>query len=212
MPGFHRQEAQKPLHILHDNEESSRYVAPIHEPVSYQPIGAIKLFPAAGPQLAPMSGLSLGAPIPAILWSSLEDVLGTTMRLFAKDIAKTLGRPEAPLLQALKAETIRPYIFEESDDTKEIDMRCQIMCQKPDAPAFIQKCCEPVAWTSSSKRCLAHLSTKPPAPSSLPIMKRLEHEPPLYVSEDATVYSADGIATGQFLDGRLTLFCIEDDE
>ena len=33
---------------------------------------------------------SLGAPIPSLLWTSLEDVLNTNMRLFAKDIAKTL--------------------------------------------------------------------------------------------------------------------------
>jgi hypothetical protein len=83
---------------------------------------------------------SLGAPVPSILWSSLEDVLSTNMRLFAKDIAKSLGQPEGPLLQALQAEKIRPYIFEASEETQEIDMCCDVICVKPEAPHFLQPC------------------------------------------------------------------------
>lgn len=162
-----------------------------------------------------MAALSLGAPIPAILWSSLEDVLSTNMRLFAKDIAKTLGRPEAPLLQALQAEKIRPYIFEASEE-KEIDMCCGVICVKPDAPLFLQPCGHPIVWNSSSKRCMEHLAYKPPvAPTSLPTLKRLEHTldgAPLYVSEDSTVYMASGAAVGQYIERSLTLFVVEDDE
>jgi hypothetical protein len=162
-----------------------------------------------------MAALTLGAPIPAILWSSLEDVLSTNMRLFAKDIAKTLGRPEAPLLQALQAEKIRPYIFEASEE-KEIDMCCAVICVKPDAPLFLQPCGHPIVWNSRSRRCMEHLSYKPPAaPTSLPTLKRLEHTvegAALYVSEDSTVYIASGAAVGQYIDGILTLFMVEDED
>ena len=158
---------------------------------------------------------SLAAPVPSILWSSLEDVLNTNMRLFAKDIAKTLGQPEAPLLHALNAEKICPYIFEAPEE-KEIDMCCAVICVKPEAPYFLQPCGHPIVWTSSTQRCMEHLSYKPSAkPSSLPILKRLEYridDQHLYVSEDSTVYSVHNIPVGKFVDGILTLFCVEGDD
>jgi len=158
---------------------------------------------------------SLGAPIPSILWSSLEDVLSTNMRLFAKEVAKTLGQPEAPLLQALNTEKIRPYIFESSEETKEIDMCCAVICVKPESPLFLQPCRNPIVWTSGAKRCMEHLSYKPSTKAnSLPVLKRLEHsidDQPLYVSEDYTVYTAQNVPVGQFVDGILSLFVVEDE-
>lgn len=137
------------------------------------------------------------------------------MRLFAKDIAKTLGQPEGPLLQALQAEKIRPYIFE-SEETSEIDMCCAVLCVKPEAPYFLQRCGHPVVWTSETKRCMEHVSHKsPPVANSLPVLRRLEYrneEQILYVSEDSTVYTAENAAVGQFVDGVLTLFSIYDDD
>jgi hypothetical protein len=157
---------------------------------------------------------TLGVPIPSILWSSLEDVLSTNMRLFAKDIAKTLGRPEAPLLHALNADKIRPYIFE-SEERCEIDMCCAVLCVKPEAPQFLQRCGHPIVWTSDTGRCMEHLSHKSSAPpTSLPILQRLDYkkgEQTLYVSEDSTVYTAENLAVGQFVEGVLTLFSIEED-
>jgi hypothetical protein len=163
-----------------------------------------------------MTPFTLGVPVPSILWSSLEDVLTTNMRLFAKEVAKTLGKPEAPLLQALNAEKIRPYIFEPCEETKEIDMCCDVLCVKPEAPYFLQPCRHPIVWNSTTRRCMEHLSYKPSAkPSSLPILKRLEHTvdgQPLYVSEDSTVYTANNVPVGQLIDGVLSLFCVEDAE
>lgn len=154
---------------------------------------------------------TLGTPVPAILWSSLEDVLNTTMRLFAKDIAKTLGKPEAPLLQALQAEKIRPYILEVPEDAHDIDVCCEILCVKPDAPYFLQPCRNPICWTSTSKRCVEHLGRKS-IRSFLPIVRRIDHEgTSLYVSEDFTVYSAENEVVGQYKEGKLTLFVIEDE-
>ena len=157
-----------------------------------------------------MLPFTLGAPVPEILWSSLEDVLSTNMRIFAKDIAKSLGQPEGPLLQALNAEKIRPYLMEA--ETHEIDTCCGVMCTKPEAPHFLQVCRQPIVWTSTTKRCMEHLAYKPPTiPNSLPVLRRLEYrEKSLYVSEDATVYTEENVAAGQFIDGVLTLFTIDE--
>ena len=156
---------------------------------------------------------TLGTPVPSILWLSLEAQLAASMRMFARDIAKTLGRPEGPLLQALQADKICPYTFEESEE-KEIDMCCPVMCVKPEAPSFLQPCRNPVVWTSSSKRCVEHLVYRRNNPSSLPELKRLEHTMDgevLYVSEDSTVYLSDNTPVGEFVNGNLTLFTVIDD-
>ena len=133
------------------------------------------------------------------------------MRLFAKDIAKTLGKPEAPLLQALQAEKIRPYILEVPEDAHEIDACCDILCVKPETPYFLQPCRNPICWTSTGKRCVEHLGQKS-VRSTKPIVQRITHEgTPFYVSEDFTVYSAQNESVGFYREGKLTLF-VEDDE
>jgi hypothetical protein len=147
--------------------------------------------------------LTLGAPIPEILWSSLEDVLSTSMRLFAKDIAKTLGQPEGPLLKALQAETIRPYILE--SESHEIDTCCGVLCVKPEAPHFLQTCGQPIVWTSTTRRCMEHLAYRPPRITSLPRVKKLEDRA-LYVDEDGTVYDEDNTRVGRYREGVLSLF------
>ena len=135
------------------------------------------------------------------------------MRLFAKDIAKTLGRPEGPLLHALQADKIRPYIFEASEQ-KDIDMCCPVICVKPEAPLFLQPCRNPVAWTSSSNRCVEHLTYRRSNPTSLAKYQRLEHTmdgEALYVSEDSSVYLSNNTLVGNFANGKLTLFTVIDD-
>ena len=98
-----------------------------------------------------MSNLTKGAPIPSIIWSSLEDTLQANMRRLVKDIAATLGQPEGPLLQAIKSETIRPYLFEESADA-DIDMRCEFVCQTPETPLYIRPCARPISSHSRKSR------------------------------------------------------------
>ncbi len=135
------------------------------------------------------------------------------MRMFAKDIAKTLGKPEGPLLQAIQMDKVRPYLFDESDTSKEIDMRCPVICQKPEAPHFLQPCGHPIAWNSGRHRCVEHLFSRPSVPVSLPVLRVLEYTKdgdPLYVSEDATVYTAENIPVGQLQEGVLTLFVIDE--
>ena len=159
------------------------------------------------------SPFTLGAPIPAILWSSLEDVLEANMRRLVKNIAGALRQPHEPLLQAIQAHKIKPYIFEGGDD-KEVDMRCTFLCQKPAAPLFCQPCGQPVLWSADTSRCAEHAYSKV-GRASLPVLRPIEgEEEPLFVSEDDTVYNIYYEALGTYNRGaeRLTLFRVLDAE
>ena len=123
------------------------------------------------------------------------------MRHLAKDIAKTLGQPDAPLLQAIRAQKIRPYIFEEADTEKEIDMRCPILCVKPDAPHFCQPCNQAVLWSAGCRRCAEHAYATPVPYPGIPVLTPLEKgglDEALYTSEDGTVYNAEFVAVGAY--------------
>lgn len=169
--------------------------------------------------------LQLGVPIPALLWASVEDALRVNMRLLAKDIAKTLGVSDAPLLESLQVEKIRPYIFEESAD-KEQDMRCDFYCQRPDAPAIMQRCQQPVFWgatNSGTCRCTEHMyATKNPRPSGLPRGRALPKEefdeddqlPAAFLTEENRLVDGSCEARGSYTPAakRLFIFNVEADE
>jgi len=175
-----------------------------------------------------------GVPVPALIWSTFEDALRANIKRLAKDIATTLGQSEAPLLSALLkgggtvagAAAIRPYIFEEAEDNREADMRCKFLCQRPDAPLFIQACGQPVVWSAaapSCSRCAEHLYSKPsklkvylhtlkPLDTShiddvVPADKRL------FYDKDGTVYNIENAAVGRYSSEkkRLTLFEVDAD-
>lgn len=159
---------------------------------------------------APFTGVA--SAIPSLIWESLENALQANMLRLAKDVAKTLGQPHAPLVEALQAQKVRPYIFEESEDTREQDMRCDYICQRPDTPLFLSACCQAVLWNATSVcRCPEHLYAGPTQPtgSTLPVLKRLEYEEePLWVAEDGTCYDAEYEAKGYYnsKSGKLLLF------
>ena len=148
---------------------------------------------------------TLGAPIPDILWCSLQESLQGSMRALAKDIAKTLGQPDAPLLAAIKAHTISPYIIDcASDASKEVDMTCRFLCQKAGAPHLCQPCGQPVLWSAAmSHRCAEHAYSPVKSYGNLPVLRPLEIggedvQEPLYVSDDNTVYNAEYTAVGAY--------------
>ena len=157
-----------------------------------------------------MEPFSIGSPVPSLLWEAFQDALEGNMRRLAKDIAKTLLQPEAPLLAAIMTKTVRPYIFEETDD-RELDMRCDYICQRPATPGVLQSCGQPVLWSSGISRCPEHVHSQQKG-STLPTVYPLDYEEPLYVTEDGTAYSAaEGfVARGRFDKERkrLTLFTV----
>ena len=152
---------------------------------------------------------TLGSPVPSLLWEAFQGALEGNMRRLAKDIAKSLLQPEAPLIQAIMTKTIRPYIFEEADTEKELDMRCDYLCAHD---CFIKKCSQPILWTAGVSRCPEHMYL-PAVKSSLQVVYPLEpvEEEQLYVAEDGTAYGEGFMARGRFdLESkRLTLFTID---
>jgi hypothetical protein len=160
--------------------------------------------------MEPFTGL--GAAVPSIIWETLENALEVNMLRLAKDIAKTLGQPHAPLVEALRSQKVRPYIFEESDDTREQNMRCQYICQRPDTPLFLTACGQAVLWNATGVcRCPEHLYAQPPKPTAhvLPVLKQLDYEEePLWVADDGTCYDASYEAKGYYhtASAKLVLF------
>lgn len=164
---------------------------------------------------------SFGAPIPAILWISLEEAMKTNMRRLAKDIASTLAQPEQPLMDALfkgKEAVIRPYLFEEADEDKDIDMRCSVICQRPDAPLFLQQCGRPVFWDATKgagpHRCTRHLFTapvlRPRLPDLFPLLSESEElEEPLWHMSTGEVVDAENRPRGVYDKERKRLVLFE---
>lgn len=173
----------------------------------------------AGPPAAACP-FQFGTPVPSLLWESFEEVLRTNMRILVKDIATTLGQPEAPLLEAIKAQTVRPYLFEEgaAAANAELDMRCTHLCQRPDAPAVLQKCGQPVLWAAATAcsgaphRCTEHLyAAALPRPAGLPRLLRLEGHA-LFHDSEGLVKDGWGSAKGRYdpQTQRLILFEVEE--
>jgi hypothetical protein len=176
---------------------------------------------AAAAAAAAAPPFKFGAPIPSLLWESVEDAMRTNMRLLAKDIAATLGQSEAPLLEALKKETVRPYLFEESDQSKELDMRCDYLCQRADAPLVVKQCGQPVFWnatTAGVHRCTEHLYSKNiHRPTVLEKWWAIDYKDEegvlptpltLFRNKQGEVFSGDGVLRGRYCRGskRLVLF------
>jgi hypothetical protein len=181
----------------------------------------------ATPHAIPQAPFSFGAPIPSLLWESVEEAMRANMRILAKDIAATLGQPDAPLLEALRSATVKPYLFEEADQDKELDMRCDFLCQRPDAPAVIQQCRQPVFWNAThcstgTHRCTEHLYATPmPRPAGLMRLRPLEmdgidaeedSDTSLFHTQDGSVLNGAGAARGRYEPRakRLTLFVVEE--
>ena len=152
-----------------------------------------------------MEPFGLGSPIPSLIWEAFQEALQGNMRRLAKDIAKTLLQPDAPLIQAIMTKTIKPYIFEEVE-TGDLDMRCDYLCARG---CLLQKCHEPILWSAGIARCPEHIYL-PPVTSSLQIVYPLELEEQLYITEDGTAYDEGFMARGRFdlETKRLTLFTV----
>jgi hypothetical protein len=184
---------------------------------------------AAAPAAAAPAPFKYGLPVPAILWDAFEETLRANMRRLAKDVAKTLGQSETPLIEALfkgGGATVKPYIFEEAaaadaaaPTEKEIDMRCDYLCQMPGGSnQILQTCGQPIVWSAAPActRCTEHLYAKPSAPLPSHMQRLTSLEPaalddadgPLFAAEDGTVYDKTYTVKGRynFSSKKLVLF------
>ena len=151
----------------------------------------------------------IGCAVPSILWDAFEEALQTNMYRLVKDIATTLGQPHQPLLEAIKAKKVKPYLVDTSY-TQESDAVCDYICQRPDAMAVLQPCGPPVLWGAGPSRCPQHMYMTQ-STSNLPLLKALTpvEQIPLYMSEDGSVYDGNFKLQGRMNGNTLTLFDVE---
>lgn len=151
----------------------------------------------------------LGAAVPSILWDAFEEALHTNMYRLAKDIATTLGQPTQPLLDAIKENKVRPFLVEMNDD-RDLDLVCDFMCQRPDAPAILQPCGQVVLWGTTVRRCPQHMYSVPDV-SHLPPSKTIRvDDQTFYVSDDGTLYDGTYSIRGTMGGTFVKLFELEE--
>jgi hypothetical protein len=135
----------------------------------------------------------VGSPVPSILWDAFTDVMEANTLRLAKEIAQSLGVSHLPLVTAIRAKKTQPYVVEFSSDERDIDLRCDHVCQKGHR---IEVCAQPILWIDpTSKRCPEHLYSKPLPPKLLPTL-RPTNDPELFITEDGTLYDADYVERG----------------
>lgn len=151
----------------------------------------------------------LGCAVPTILWDAFEEALQTNIHRLAKDIANTLGQSHQPLLDAIKAKKVKPYLVE-MKETGDCDMACEFVCQRPGATGILQPCGQPILWGAEVKRCPQHLHSTE-ADANLPTVKVLEgvEGVALYTAEDGTVYDGNYELKGRIVGSVLNIFEIE---
>jgi hypothetical protein len=136
----------------------------------------------------------VGSPVPSILWDAFTDVMEANTLRLAKEIAQSLGVSHLPLMTAIRAKKTQPYVVEFSSDERDIDLRCDHVCQKGHR---IEVCAQPILWIDpTSKRCPQHLYSKPLPPKLLPILSPTS-DPELFITEDGTLYDADYVVKGR---------------
>jgi hypothetical protein len=135
-----------------------------------------------------MMNAKVGSPVPSIIWDAFTDVLEANTLRLAKEIGQALGVSHLPLMTAIRAQKIQPYVVEFNGDERDIDLRCDYVCQKDELMCV---CAEPVLWRPAevSKRCPEHLYSKP-LPYKPAHVLNPTSDPDLFIS-DGTLYGAD---------------------
>jgi hypothetical protein len=158
--------------------------------------------------------IKLGAAIPIEIWESLVSVLNTKMFHLARDISDTLGVSAEPLVKELKSKTMKPYLVSYDNDNRIMpELRCNYVCQRPDAPLYMQACGQPVFWggpPETSRHCPQHMYSKPLAQRTLPKLEplRINEDTLLYVAEDGAIYDENYTPRGHLNMGskKIVLF------
>jgi hypothetical protein len=157
---------------------------------------------------------TVGTPVPSILWDAFTDVMEANTLRLAKEIAQSLGVSHLPLMTAIRAKKNQPYIVEFSNDERDIDLRCDCVCQRG---CLIQVCNLPILWIDpASKRCPEHLYSKPLL-KKLPTIVRPTSDPELFLADsegtgNGTLYTASAGRVGCRHSGKIFMFDLEVDQ
>ena len=156
-------------------------------------------------------------PISKIYWDAFHSVLKQSAESLARDIATTLGEPSAPLLKAIKDNTLNLYLFDESSsDTYDIEsMRCVHLIESFDCPSLLVCCNNPVLISSSpcapTKYCSEHSRTNikiPDTAKEASYIKGTDGE--LYILCDSYVYDTKMTLIGRYNEAtnKLIKMCV----
>jgi hypothetical protein len=140
-----------------------------------------------------MMNAKVGSPVPSIIWDAFTDVLEANTLRLAKEIGQALGVSHTPLMAAIRAKKIQPYVVEFNGDERDIDLRCDYVCQKD---AVVHTCGQAVLWrpTEVSKRCPEHLYSKKITYKNLPVLSPTS-DPDLFLS-DGSLFGTDAELKG----------------
>lgn len=144
-------------------------------------------------------------PISKIYWDAFHSVLKQSAESLARDIATTLGEPSAPLLKAIKDNTLNLYLFDESSsDSYDIEsMRCVQLIESFDSSSVLVCCNNPVLISSTpsapTKYCSEHSRvtiTHSDNAKEASYIKDINGE--LYILCDSYVYTSKMVLIGRY--------------
>lgn len=92
-------------------------------------------------------------PFNKLIFETIENCLENHIKNLAKDIAKTLSVDEKPLLQAIRNEKIKVYLYEEEEYKDVYEMRCKAFEKEG---AIYSPCKEPIVF--HKEFCVKHLT------------------------------------------------------
>jgi len=139
------------------------------------------------------------------MWDALESSLEAAAHRLARNIAKTLEVDPAPLLQALKTEKVKVYLYDDQADQEHdmSEMKCKEIVRISEMSPFVKQCNTPIVWpdSTSPRKCLAHCLK----PSELKdkeshILYPFEVSPDMYYLDKDTgeLYNHLGILVGKY--------------
>lgn len=175
---------------------------------------------ALGDPAAEDTGATMqSVPVRKLFWEALELALETQTHRLVKEIASAVGQPEAPLRKALREETVRVHLVDETVD-QDVDIEehrcCDIVRWSSTAP-YLAPCHAPVLWSGDgpTKRCLTHtIHPSDIRPSlELPVLERLRDDDGEVYSVDTLhgyVYDEAGHLRGRHSNGTLRIFTLDE--
>ena len=191
--------------VLKDGLNDFQFVQLFHEVVTMHlaPIPLEQPFTVKIEIQAPMLYAHMSYSIPRALWESLDAVLFSKGLTLAKEIAKDLGVPSQPLVQALNTQERGKFTILPDDEAS--TYQCQALVQHG---ATYMRCRCPSLKTPPGY-CNAHEKYNPDIPKNLKKVRRIDGSDVPYLLSDTDVYTLNGKKCGYLKGSTITLFEIE---
>jgi hypothetical protein len=141
--------------------------------------------------------------IPRTLWESLDAVLFTKGMNLAKEVAKELGVPEKPLIQALSLQERAKFTI--LPDEESTMYQCQALIKR----GVVMTRCRCPTLKPSPSYCSAHERYSPDVPRGLKTARIIDGLEVPYVLYGSDIFTMNGEKCGILKGSTATLFEIE---